>query len=91
MSIRTPEFVLTAVEQNRQSTYTILRTTREAVRNRSDGIKWEDEKAMDRFLASNLERDKLPEDTPLPIYLAHREPRSVSPPSQWDKEMAQEK
>ncbi|EDW93633.2 uncharacterized protein Dyak_GE21555, partial [Drosophila yakuba] len=40
---------------------------------------------MDRILNTKLERDKLPEDTPLPIYLAHREPRNPSPPSRWDK------
>ncbi|EDV51137.2 uncharacterized protein Dere_GG15338, partial [Drosophila erecta] len=40
---------------------------------------------MDRILNNKLERDKLPENTPLPIYLAHREPRSPSPPSRWDK------
>ncbi|XP_039487779.1 uncharacterized protein LOC120449400 [Drosophila santomea] len=40
---------------------------------------------MDRVLNTKLERDKLPEDTPLPIYLAHRQPRNPSPPSRWDK------
>ncbi|XP_016955382.1 uncharacterized protein LOC108028227 [Drosophila biarmipes] len=46
-----------------------------------------DEKlAMDRFLAIRLERDSLPEDTPLPIYLKYREPRKPSPPSVWDTE-----
>ncbi|XP_032574597.1 uncharacterized protein LOC116801096 [Drosophila sechellia] len=39
---------------------------------------------MDRLLNYKLDRDNLPEDTPLPIYLAHREPRSLSPPSRWD-------
>ncbi|XP_017121573.1 uncharacterized protein LOC108142330 [Drosophila elegans] len=43
------------------------------------------QRAMDRLLNTKLDRDKLPEDTPLPIYLAHREPRSISPPSKWDK------
>eukprot|EP00099_Drosophila_melanogaster_P005744 NP_001246646.1 uncharacterized protein Dmel_CG43168 [Drosophila melanogaster] len=40
--------------------------------------------SMDRLLNYKLDRDNLPEDTPLPIYLAHREPRSLSPPSRWD-------
>ncbi|XP_017080257.1 uncharacterized protein LOC108114021 [Drosophila eugracilis] len=44
-----------------------------------------EKKAMDRFLNTKLERDKLPEDTPLPIYLAYREPRKPSPCSRWDK------
>ncbi|XP_044314045.1 uncharacterized protein LOC123037441 [Drosophila rhopaloa] len=43
------------------------------------------DKAMDRLMNSRLDREKLPEDTPLPIYLAYKEPRSVSPPSKWDK------
>lgn len=43
-----------------------------------------EKKAMDRFLNAKLVRDALPVDTPLPIYLAFREPRGISPPSHWD-------
>jgi len=49
------------------------------------GRKNDEQLAMDRFLAIKLERESLPEDTPLPIYLAYREPRTPSPPSVWDK------
>ncbi|XP_070071225.1 uncharacterized protein [Drosophila takahashii] len=45
-----------------------------------------EQRDMDRFLNIKLGRDRLPEDTPLPIYLAHRERRSPSPESKWDKE-----
>ncbi|XP_022216084.2 uncharacterized protein LOC111070085 [Drosophila obscura] len=43
-----------------------------------------EQKAMDELLSARLMRDTLPEDTPLPTYLAFREPRCPSPESRWD-------
>ncbi|KAI8040479.1 hypothetical protein M5D96_006422 [Drosophila gunungcola] len=55
--------------------------------NLSDaGMSDTEQKDMDSFLNSKLERDSLPEDTPLPYYLAHKEPRSISPASEWDSQ-----
>ncbi|XP_030384567.1 uncharacterized protein LOC115631859 [Scaptodrosophila lebanonensis] len=40
-----------------------------------------EEERMKKFLEQKLERDKLPEDTPLPIFLQYREPKAPFVPS----------